>query len=77
MTFVSITVSYCDLSDIVTVKLYLIITMEKLLLCFVLIVAVGGHKHHPKFPKNAEDYIIPVPRKGDFSNNIFYLNFFS
>ncbi|CAB3235644.1 unnamed protein product [Arctia plantaginis] len=37
--------------------------MEKLLLCFVLIVAVSGHKHHPKFPKNAEDYIIPVPRK--------------
>lgn len=39
--------------------------MAKIIMCLVLFVVVAGHKHHPKFPKNAEDYIIPMPRKGE------------
>lgn len=47
--------------------------MAKIVLCLVLCVVVAaGHKHHPKFPKNTEDYIIPMPRKGEY----FYFSFF-
>ncbi|PZC79067.1 uncharacterized protein LOC110375215 isoform X1 [Helicoverpa armigera] len=37
--------------------------MAKIIVCLVLFVVVAGHKHHPKFPKTTEDYIIPMPRK--------------